>query len=41
MGSQSEDLEPSLKEGGTEEVKWEVVGPIIAGNYFFFCPTHF
>ena len=35
VGSQSEDLEPSLKEAGTD-VNWEVVGPIIAGNYFLF-----
>ena len=35
VGSQSEDLEPSLKEAGTD-VNWEVIGPIIAGNYFLF-----
>ena len=35
VGSQSEELKPSLKEAGTE-VNWEVVGPIIAGDYFFF-----
>ena len=35
VGSQREDLEPSLKEAGTD-VNWEVIGPIIAGNYFLF-----
>ena len=34
VGSQREDL-PSLKEAGTD-VNWEMVGPIIAGNYFLF-----
>ena len=38
VGSQSEELKPSLKEAGTE-VNWEVVGPIIAGDYFFFSYT--
>ena len=35
VGSQREDLESSLKEAGTD-VNWEMVGPIIAGNYFLF-----
>ena len=38
VGSQSEDLEPSLKEADTD-VNWEVVGPIIAGDYFLLSYT--
>ena len=34
VGSQREDLEPSLKEAGTD-VNWEVIGPIIAGDFLF------